>query len=71
MSPAMSYFTENPSAIFVVNFIALLMLAAVLLIYKKEAEANIVAEYAYFVLVTGVLIQLVQYIREKPKAEAQ
>jgi len=56
--------------VFIIDFILLLMLAAVLLVYKKEAGANMVAEYAYFVLVIGVLIQLVQYIKEKPGAEA-
>ncbi len=67
----LSYFKENPSAIFILDFILLLMFAALLLIYRREREANLVAEYAYFILVAGVLVQLVQYVRENRGEAAQ
>lgn len=41
----------------------LLLFTAVLLVQKKEAFANQVAIYAYYFLVVGVVLQLIEYIR--------
>lgn len=46
-----------------------LILAAILLAQNKEALANKVAIYAYYFLVVGVLLNLVEYLRESRKEE--
>jgi|Deesub1362A_J573_1020465.scaffolds.fasta_scaffold00662_22 MinD-like ATPase involved in chromosome partitioning or flagellar assembly len=49
--------------------IASLVLAAVLLAQRKEDLANRVAIYAYYFLVVGVLLNLVEYLRESREEE--
>ncbi len=49
--------------------IASLVLAAVLLAQRKEELANRVAIYAYYFLVVGVLLNLVEYLREAREEE--
>jgi septum site-determining protein MinD len=46
-----------------------LVLAAILLAQQKEALANRVAVYAYYFLVVGVLLNLVDYLREGREEE--
>lgn len=46
----------------------LLVLSAVELAFASEAMANTIAIYAYYYLVVGVLLQLIEYVREKPKS---
>ncbi len=41
----------------------LLVLSAIELAFKSEAAANQIAIYAYYYLVAGVLLQLIEYIR--------
>jgi septum site-determining protein MinD len=41
----------------------LLLFTAILLVQKKEAFANQIAIYAYYFLVVGVVLQLIEYIR--------
>lgn len=41
----------------------LLIISAFVLAYKNEALANQIAIYAYYYLVVGVLLQLIEYIR--------
>ena len=48
----------------VIAAIALLVLSALLLVQQKEDLANRVGTYAYFFLTVGVLLALVEYIRE-------
>ena len=62
-----SYFRENPGAIFVVCFQALLLVCAGLLILGNSALANGVAVWAYFSLVIGVLLQLISFVRQGRK----
>lgn len=46
-----------------------LILSAILLVQKKEYLANKVAIYAYYFLVVGVLLNLIEYVREGEKIE--
>jgi len=46
----------------------LLVLSAIELAVASEDVANMIAIYAYYYLVVGVLLQLIEYIREKPKS---
>jgi hypothetical protein len=58
----MRFFKKNPSAVLVVGFQVLLIIAVVLLVLSSPwAEA--VGNVAYFVLVAGVVLQLVSYSR--------
>jgi septum site-determining protein MinD len=49
----------------------LLAYTAVLLVQKKEDFANQIAIYAYYFLVVGVVLQLVEYIREGGEKEIE
>ena len=78
------YFRNDPAAIFIVTFMALLMVCAFLLMIPSflgtyvprgitvdivramfEKIAEQVANVAYFALVIGVLMRLVEYVREE------
>ena len=62
LSRTVRFFKKNPSAVFVVGFQVLLIIAVVLLVLSSPwAEA--VGNVAYFVLVAGVVLQLVSYSR--------
>jgi hypothetical protein len=60
---ARGYFRENWGAPFVLGFMFLLLVAVVLLIVGLKWTAEGVANYAYFVLVVGVVLQLVCSLR--------
>ena len=62
LSRTVSFFKRNPSAVLVVGFQVLLITAAVLLIVGSSL-AEAVGAVAYFVLVAGVVVQLVSYLR--------
>jgi len=57
------YFKDNPGAPFIIGFQLLLLACAGSLIQGNSVMANEVAVYAYFLLVIGVILQLVAYIR--------
>ena len=63
------YFKDNPGAPLVIGFQLLLVLCAVLLIQGSSAIANKVAIYAYFLLVFGVVLQFIAYVRHRNNAE--
>ena len=65
------YFVENPGAYPVIQFMILLIYAAVLLVFNNEALANKVAELAYYSLVLGVLFSLKQVVSEKESTTSQ
>lgn len=65
------YFKDNPGAPLVIGFQLLLVLCAVLLIQGSSAIANKVAIYAYFLLVVGVALQLIGYIKHRRDAKEQ
>ncbi|MBI4654814.1 MAG: hypothetical protein HY752_07470 [Nitrospirae bacterium] len=58
-----SYVKEKPSAPFIIAFMALLIICALLLIFKVEKAAEQLANIAYFSLVVGVGIELYQMIK--------
>jgi formate-dependent nitrite reductase membrane component NrfD len=53
------HFKKNWGAPFVLGFMVLLVIAAAFLAAGSEWWANEVANYAYFALVAGVVLQLV------------
>ena len=57
------YVRENWGAPFVLGFIVLLVVAAVFLAVGLEWLASEVANYAYFALVAGVVLQLVCFLK--------
>ncbi|RLI23731.1 hypothetical protein DRO57_08290 [Candidatus Bathyarchaeota archaeon] len=57
------YFKENWGSPFITMFMLLLLLAAGYLSMGLEKVANLLAEYAYYSLVIGVVLQLVCYMR--------
>lgn len=57
------YIRENPGAFFVVCFQALLLMCAFLLIRGNSVFAERIAVWAYFSLVVGFLLQLVNFAR--------
>jgi len=63
------YFKDNPGAPLVIGFQLLLVLCAVLLIQGSSAIANKVATYAYFLLVVGVVLQFIAYVRHRNNVE--
>ena len=60
---ARGYVRENWGAPFVVGFMGSLFVAAVLLIVGLSWPAELVGEFAYFLLVFGVVLQLVCFWR--------
>jgi len=60
---AKRYFRENLGAPFIIGFQLLLLVCAGLLIRGNSVIANEVAVYAYFLLVIGVVLQLIAYVR--------
>ena len=57
------YFKDNPGAPFIIGFQLLLLVCAGLLFQENSVMANEVALSAYFLLVIGVILQLVAYLR--------
>lgn len=58
------FFRENPGALPVVGFQFLLLVCAVLLAFGVGDVAEGLAVVAYFLLVAGVVFQLVDYVRD-------
>ncbi|MGQ9597770.1 MAG: hypothetical protein ACUVUS_10495 [Thermoproteota archaeon] len=61
------YFRENPGDPFIMGFQTLLVACAYLLVQGNSELANDVAVYAYYLLVIGIVLQLVMFIREEHK----
>lgn len=57
------FFKENYGAPFVIGFQLLLLATAAFLAAGNSALANEVAVYAYCLLVIGVVLQLVSFVR--------
>ena len=64
------YLRENPQALFVVPFMALLVIAAGCLAMGYEGMANGLAEYAYYQLVAGIVTALVLIVNEERERAA-
>lgn len=65
------YFKDNPGAPFIIGFQLLLVICVGLLIQGSLAMANEVATYAYFLLVVGVVLQFIAYVRHRNNAEEE
>jgi hypothetical protein len=52
------YFRTNPTAVFIIAFEVLLVVAALLVLQGNLYNANQVGVYAFFVLVAGVVVQI-------------
>lgn len=63
------YFREKPSAPFIIGFMVFLILSAFLLILKRQASAESTANWAYLMLVIGLIIEFIQFIRNNGKAD--
>ena len=64
------YLKENPGAPFIIGFMTLLISCAILLSTGHAPQANTIAEYAYYLLVIGVILQFVSFVKEgKTKQE--
>jgi hypothetical protein len=59
------YMKENPGAPFIMGFMALLLSCAILLSTGHTPQANKTAEYAYYLLVIGVVLQFVSFVKEE------
>lgn len=57
------FFRENPGALFILGFQVLLVACAVMLFFGMGALAEGVAVVAYFMLMAGVVTQLVRFVR--------
>lgn len=60
---ARGYMKENWGAPFVLGFISLLVVAAFCLLMGFAGLANDMAVYAYCVLIVGVVLQLVNFLK--------
>ena len=59
-----TYLKKNPGAPFIMGFMTFLLSCAVLLSTGHTPQADKIAEYAYYLLVIGVIIQFVSFIKE-------
>lgn len=59
------YFKSNYGAPFIIAFMLLLIIAAVNLAIDNKDMADQLAVYAYYMLVIGVVGQIIAYIRKK------
>ena len=56
------YIKENPGAPFIMGFITFLLSCVFLLSMGRTPQADKAAEYAYYLLVIGVILQFVSFI---------
>lgn len=56
---------ERISVTLIISFMIMLIIAAILLASNNEAYANKFAEIAYYMLVAGVITQLILVIKNK------
>lgn len=62
---AKRFLRENPGAVFVLGFQVLLVMCAVLLVSGLSFLAEGLAVAAYFLLMIGVVLQLVSFLRDR------
>jgi heme/copper-type cytochrome/quinol oxidase subunit 4 len=60
-----AYVKENWGSPFILAFMVLLLSAAVFLSAGLSNQADVVAVYAYYALVAGVVLQLVCFLKPK------
>ena len=61
----------SPGVPFIIAFMILLILAAIYLAIGLEPVANKLAEYAYYMLVVGVILELIVLIRSRDEGAIQ
>ncbi|MEM3871154.1 MAG: hypothetical protein QXE05_01120 [Nitrososphaeria archaeon] len=57
------YIKMNWGALFIISFMVLLSMAAIYLSLGNESYANDIAVYAYYMLILGIILQIVSYIK--------
>ena len=62
-----SYFKSNPGTPSILAFMLLLVSAAALLVEGNTNEANSIADYAFYALVLGIVIQIGVVVKESRK----
>ena len=67
----LGYFRENWGAPFIIGFQVLLLACAGLLVQGSSGLANDVAVYAYYLLVIGVILQLVSFLKNRKSEESE
>ena len=65
------FFRENPGAVLVLGFQVVLVICAVLLVLGGSFLAESIAVVAYFLLVLGVVLQLVCLVRSSDGGEVE
>jgi heme/copper-type cytochrome/quinol oxidase subunit 4 len=65
------FFRENPGAVLVLGFQVVLVICAVLLVLGGSFLAESIAVVAYFLLVLGVVLQLVCFVRSSDGGEVE
>lgn len=65
------FFRENPGAVLVLGFQVVLVICAVLLVLGASFLAESIAVVAYFLLVLGVVLQLVCFVRGSDGGEVE
>ncbi len=56
----LNYLRRNPGSGFIILFMILLIICAFLVMWKNEKAAEILANWAYVLLVIGVIIKFVE-----------
>ncbi|MFH0896721.1 MAG: hypothetical protein V1850_01565 [Candidatus Bathyarchaeota archaeon] len=64
-----SFLKENLGAPLVIGFMSVLLVCAGLLAFGNSVLANDLAIYAYYLLVGGVVLQLVSFLRLRKEEE--
>lgn len=64
------FFRENPGSLFIVGLQVLLAACAVMLVFGTGWLADGVAVVAYFMLVAGIVVQLVCFLRDSRGGQA-
>jgi len=59
------YFARNPSVVFFIAVILLLIVCAILVTFRQEGMANWVAKWVYIFLIIGVFIDWYRLIRNR------
>ncbi|MGA3110555.1 MAG: hypothetical protein ABSE15_00800 [Candidatus Bathyarchaeia archaeon] len=65
------YLKENWGSPFIVGFMLLLIAAAISLSAGLSSIADIVAVYAYYALVAGIVLQLASFLKYRGKSDRE
>ena len=65
------YFTDRPSALFVIPFMVMMILCAVFIAAKRENTAEDIADWAYITIVFGVLLDFIHMMVHRSSEDRQ